>query len=177
MFRKEVISSLCAIFFASHSFADTVQVLDETTTKCLNEAFNAIEMPMGHLDTANYGEIAIIAPINSHFSASINIYSQLNYGAPKSIEHMLRATVFWHQPSGYEFIHSQSIGISLNENGELVHITQGGYRAEWNVSGYASYTHALENPQYTQDQKETIREWISAASQTMGIIRFKLLNR
>ena len=66
-------------------------------------------------------------------------------------------------------MHRQSVSASFNRQGELVRITEGGFSTSWNVSGYGSYTHALQAPDYADTQMEIIKQWVENASQTMTL--------
>lgn len=170
MFQKATISSLLPIvLMTSVAFADSVQLLDDRTSICFDQSFGAIPMPLKSFESGSYGNISAISPIKDNFMATVGIFTYQDV-VTQSITHTFSGGVEWRLENGYRYSNSRSISISFNNEGQLTRIIEGGFHSDWNVSNYASYTHALKDPTYTTEQMGAITDWVEKAAQTMALM-------
>ncbi|NCO03986.1 MAG: hypothetical protein GW903_07320 [Alphaproteobacteria bacterium] len=159
---------LASFMMAGQVAAEPFQILDPQTASCIDMALKAVPVRLARPDYPQYGEVSEVADIGGNFRVSLSVITQKQDKPVQSITHSFTARVMWNEGGGYFHVNQQSVSAQLNSNGDLVRIIEGGFSSNWNVSGYSSYTHALQTPEYRDDQRLLIQEWVENASQTMA---------
>lgn len=169
------IFTLCIGAQAGVASADAIQILDDHSTECVQQAFDAVELPRARRTQDTYGQTVLTSYVADSVVANIMIDTTRIYpprigsAAPYSTISIV-ADITHIQERDYDYEHRRSISVTFNQNDELTRVNDGVFSHYWETQPYQYVSHGSARPELSDDQQEAIETWVNDAVETATFI-------
>lgn len=153
-----------AASMASAQYQGPIQVLDEHTHTCLDQAFDTVDMPRAIYRHSDYNTITRQTRLSDEFTASLDIEvnTQNSMRGANPMHVTVSASIYQHDAGSFDYRHYREITLYFNNENRLTTSFAGNFISWWHLPDMYYYP-ADEQPELSVENAEAVENWVTNA--------------